>query len=504
MSTGSNLARRLKGSPGAGGLIALVLVMLLAACGGTTEPTPTTQATPAAAQATATGEATVTSAGGATEATPTEVAAQASQSPAATEQAGRPDAPDWARNAVLYQIFVRAFTPEGTLAAAQAKLPELKDMGISLIYLMPIHPIGKVNRKGSLGSPYSIQDYMKIDPALGTEADLKSFVDTAHGLNMHVIMDLVANHTSWDNVLTTEHPDWYAKTPDGKFRPPVPDWSDVIQLDYSKPGLVQYMIDMTTHYIKDDGVDGFRCDYSTGPPIEFWQSMRAALKKVRSDVFLLSENDDEPLATVFDATYDQETYQDAVSAFLSHLPHRLLVTPLLDRKLYGDKRLRTRFLENHDHSRAAFPFATQPQALRAVSTYMLATDDIPFIEAGEEVAITHTLSLFEPDKIDWAAGDQSLKSLFKSILTIRNANPALRHGDIADAISSDRNVLAFLRRSPEQQALVLINFVAEPRKVTVDPQIASRKGKDLESGTDIDVSTGVQLDPWGWKIVELK
>ena len=195
---------------------------------------------------------------------------------------------------MLYQIFVRAFTPEGTLAAATTRLSDLKGYGINLIYLMPIHPTGKVNRKGSLGSPYSIADYYAIDPALGTEADLKKFVDTAHGLGMHVIMDLVANHTAWDNVLTTQHPDWYVHTPDGKFRPLTPTGPDVIQLDHTQPGLLQYMTDMTSYYVQADGVDGFRADYSTGVPLAFWRQLRDALKKVKPDIFLLSENDDEP------------------------------------------------------------------------------------------------------------------------------------------------------------------------------------------------------------------
>ena len=488
-------------------LLTLLVVLLLTACStGTTQPpTPVQGAMPTAStlvQATATqAVAVATATTGASSAVSGTQTAAVAEPPA---QAQIPHAPRWARDSVLYQIFVRAFTPEGTFAAAKAKLPELKDMGISLIYLMPVHPIGKVNRKGTLGSPYSIADYMAIDPALGTEADLKAFVDTAHSLGMHVIMDLVANHTSWDNVLTNEHPDWYVHTPDGKFRPPNPDWTDVIQLDHSQPGLLQYMIDMTSHYVQADGVDGFRCDYSTGVPLTFWRPLRDALKKVKPDLFLLSENDDEQLAEVFDATYDQDTYKDLINAYLQHRPHQLLIGPLLDRKKYGDTRLRTRFLENHDHDRVAYPFQTQPAALRAASTYLPTTDDIPFIENGEEVGITQTLSLFEPDKINWAAGDQSLKSLFKSILGVRNANPALRHGDIADANSSNSNVLAFLRRSPEQQVLVLINFSPNTNQVTVDPQIAARKGKDLESGKDVDLSSGAQLAGWSWRIIELK
>jgi glycosidase len=378
-------------------------------------------------------------------------------------------------------------------------------MGITLIYLMPIHPIGKVNRKGTLGSPYSIADYLAIDPALGTEADLKSFVDKAHSLNMHVIMDLVANHTAWDNVLTVQHPDWYKHTSDGKFKPPVSDWTDVIQLDHSNPDLLNYMIDMTTHYMKADGIDGFRCDYSTGVPLSFWVAWRAALKKANPDAFLLSENDDESLAEIFDATYDQDTYKTMTDAFLRHKPGILLIQPLADRRDHGDQRLRARFLENHDQSRLAYVFQTSPpEALQAANAYLLTTDDIPFIENGQEVGITQTLSLFEPDKINWNIGNPALRDTFKKILAVRNANPALRHGDIADVKSSDPNALAFLRRSPDQQVLVAISFGKDPVHVAVDPAVAAHRATDLTDGSSVDLTSGLDMPPWSWRIIDLK
>jgi len=435
---------------------------------------------------------------------------EGAQSPAAAAPTGTPanlsaTAPAWARDAVIYQIFVRPFTPEGTLAAAQKRLPDLKDLGVNLIYLMPIHPIGKVNRKGTLGSPYSVQDYQAIEPALGTEADLKAFVDAAHGLGMHVIMDFVANHTSWDNVLTTQHPDWYKRTADGKFKPPNPDWTDVIQLDHTNPDLLRYMIDVTTHYIQADGVDGFRCDYSVGVPVAFWLQWRQALKQVNPDVFLLSENDDLPLTAAFDATYDQQTYKVMRDAFLQHKPRQLISQPVRDRLQYGDKRLEARFLENHDQRRAAYPFQlAPPQALQAASAYLLTTDGIPFIENGEEVGITETLSLFEPDKVRWEIGNQALRDVFKRVLSIRNANSALRHGDIDDAKSSDPGVVAFLRRSPEQQVLVLISFAVYNTHVTLDPKVAARTGMDLDKGGSVDLANGVDMSPWSWRIIELK
>jgi len=500
-------------------LVALLLAVLLIAC-DTTAATPT-QAPPAPpATAVRVAEPPTSNGRGATAPAPPIVTAspelQERPTPpisatvpiTGTPNALAPQAPAWARDSVLYQIFVRNFTPEGTLKAAQARLHDLKDMGVSLIYLMPIHPIGQVNRKGSLGSPYSIRDYMAIDPAYGTEADLKAFVDAAHGLGMQVMMDLVANHTAWDNPLTTQHPDWYKHDANGQFVPPQPEWTDVIQLDHSQPGVLQYFVDMTTHYMQADGIDGWRCDYSTGPPIAFWQGWRAALKKVNPDVFLLSEND-EGLApdiwSAFDATYDQTTYRDITAAFLSHRPHRLIVSPLADQRDYGDARLRTRFFENHDQPRIATPFSqSPPEALRAASTYLLTAEGIPFIENGQEVGITHTMSLFEPDPIPWDTGDPALRDHFKKILAIRNSHPALRHGDIAEGNSSVSGVVAYVRRSAEQQVLVLVSLAQTAQHVTVDPALAARPGTDLNTGTAVDLSAGLDMPAYSWRIIELK
>ncbi len=476
-------------------LMALLLAMLLAACDSSTA-TPTL--VPAPPTATLPPVATVRP-------SPTSPP-EFDLFPGATPTAP-PDkavAPLWARDAVLYQIFVRNFTPEGTLAAAQKRLPDLKDMGINLIYLMPIQPTGEVNRKGSLGSPYSIADYYAIDPAQGTEADLKAFVDAAHGLGMKVIMDLVANHTAWDSVLAKEHPDWFKHDDAGNFVSPQPDWTDVIQIDHSKPEVLQYFIDMTTHYVQAEGIDGFRCDYSTGVPLEFWEAWRAALKRVNPDLFLLSENDDASLTKAFDATYDQGLYKDVVPAVLGNNPHRLMIDAAANYASSGPYLLQTRFYENHDHDRVAVPFEQMPiEALEAASTYLLTTDGIPFIENGQEVGITHTISLFDPDPIQWQLGNPDLREHFKSILAIRNANPALQHGDIVDVGTIVPGVAAFVRRTADQQVLVVLSFAKADAHATLDPSLARHKGKDLVTGDTVDLSAGLDMTPWSWRIIEL-
>ncbi|MDP5103772.1 MAG: alpha-amylase family glycosyl hydrolase, partial [Erythrobacter sp.] len=175
---------------------------------------------------------------------------------------------DWTRDAVLYQLNTRQFTAEGTFAAAQTQLPRLAKMGIDIIWLMPIHPIGELNRKGSLGSPYAVRDYRAVNPDFGSEADFRAFVDEAHRLGMKVILDWVANHSAFDNPLTQSHPEWYTLSPEGALMSPVgTDWSDVADFDYSQPGLRRYMTESLTFWVREFGVDGYRADVAGYVPL---------------------------------------------------------------------------------------------------------------------------------------------------------------------------------------------------------------------------------------------
>lgn len=212
--------------------------------------------------------------------------------------------PEWLKNATLYELNTRQFTPEGTFRAAEAHLPRLKALGVDVIWLMPINPIGVKNRKGTLGSPYSVRDYYGVNPEFGTLEDLKHFVTSAHALGMKVILDWVANHSAWDNVMVAEHPDWYERDYKGDLRPtPWWDWSDIIDLDYSKPALREYMTKAMAYWVRAADIDGFRCDVAGFVPVDFWENVRAELDAIKP-VFMLAEWESRDLhARAFDATY---------------------------------------------------------------------------------------------------------------------------------------------------------------------------------------------------------
>jgi len=196
--------------------------------------------------------------------------------------------PDWSRDAVLYQINTRHFTPEGTFAAAEAHLPRLKALGVDILWLMPIHPIGEVNRKGTLGSPYSVKDYFGVNPEFGTLEDLRSFVDAAHALDMKVILDWVANHSAWDHPRAGTDPDWYETNWKGEFQPPLwTDWSDVIDFDFSNREMRAHMTEALVYWVREVGIDGYRADVAGFVPLDFWETARAELDKVKP-VFMLA------------------------------------------------------------------------------------------------------------------------------------------------------------------------------------------------------------------------
>lgn len=211
---------------------------------------------------------------------------------------------EWTRDAVLYQLGTRQFTPEGTFRAAQAQLPRLAAMGVDIIWLMPIHPIGIEKRKGMLGSPYAVRDYRAVNPELGTEADLRAFVAEAHRLGLKVILDWVANHSAHDNPLTLSHPERHTRSPEGTLVPPAgTDWSGVADFDYSQTGLRRYMTESLVYWVREFGIDGFRCDVAGYVPTGFWETARAKLDKIKP-VSMLGEWDQRDLHTrAFDATY---------------------------------------------------------------------------------------------------------------------------------------------------------------------------------------------------------
>ena len=262
--------------------------------------------------------------------------------------------PAWVRDAVVYEVFPRNFSAEGNFAGITARLGELEELGVTVLWLMPIHPTGQKNKKGTIGSPYSVRDYDAINPDYGTPDDLKRLVAEAHHRGIKVILDIVANHTAWDCVLMEKHPDFYTRDAQGRVIPPNPDWSDVADLNYDNPALRDYMIGMLKRWLTGFDLDGFRCDVAMEVPTTFWERVRDELQSVKPEIFLLAESaKPEHLVKAFDADYAWPFHGALNDVLMNGKP----ATALRDvwkqeRATYPRGSLHLRFSDNHDEKRA--------------------------------------------------------------------------------------------------------------------------------------------------------
>lgn len=320
------------------------------------------------------------------------------------------------RSLMMYQVFVRNYSKEGTFAAVERDLDRIKALGTDIIWLAPIHPIGKVHRKGTLGSPYAISDYRAVNPEFGDLDSFKSFVGAVHDRGMRCIIDVVYNHTSPDSVLSKEHPEWFYHKPDGSFGNRVGDWSDIIDLDYSNKELWRYQIDTLKMWAEI--VDGFRCDVAPLIPIAFWEQARAEVEQVRPNALWLSESvepgfilylrsqgmtalSDSEIYRAFDISYDYDCY-DSFKEYIYGKGSLESYVEALNRQeyIYPDNYVKLRFLENHDQTRARF-MIPDIVALKSWTAFMFFQKGMALVYAGQEKAVSHLPSLFDKDDVDW-------------------------------------------------------------------------------------------------------
>ncbi|MEZ4647691.1 MAG: alpha-amylase family glycosyl hydrolase [Candidatus Eisenbacteria bacterium] len=415
--------------------------------------------------------------------------------------------PGWCLDRTLYQVNLRQFTQEGTLRAFRAHLPRLRDLGVGILWFMPIHPIGEVGRKGSLGSYYAVRDYRKVNPEHGTMRDFDRTVRAANEHGMEVILDWVPNHTAWDHPWIRKHPEWYRRDPDGRILPPVPDWTDVAQLDYgTESGIRETLPSRKTgtggrgasaatrgtsgsgpkvpphtralwdemqscmeFWVRDHGVAGFRCDVAAFLPLRFWQETRIRLRRLR-EVFLLAEADGPGMHDdAFDATYGWTLQRGLEDVRRGHrIPHGLGDTPqerkpfrareleaLLRRDLraYPADALRMQMTSNHDANSwtgSVFHRLGRDGAeLGAVLSFVF--PGIPLIYNGQEAGSKRRLAFFEKDEIPWPeeSREHAFSRLYRELAAIRRESPLLRSGSEGAPIRflkhDHDDVIAFVR-----------------------------------------------------------
>lgn len=412
----------------------------------------------------------------------------------------------WSINATIYEVNVRQFTKEGTFKALAKQLPRLQKMGVGILWLMPIHPIGEMNRKGTLGSYYSVKDYQKVNPEFGTMDDFKKLVGKAQELGMRVIIDWVANHSAYDNELVTLHPDWYKKDSTGKIIPPVADWTDVAAFDYSNLDLRKYMTESMVFWVREAKIDGFRCDVAGMVPIDFWNKTVPKLKKIKP-MFMLAEDETAIMHdTAFDATYSWAVFHTMNKIASGKLSAQKLDSVLACEKVkkFPTDAIRMRFTTNHDeNSWNGTEFKRLGEGVKAFTILTFTIPGMPLIYTGQESAMDKSLKFFDKDTIHW--GKYPMASFFKTLTGLKKSNPALNAGItggemIKVSTTADDQVYAFVRKKASRKVFVITNLSGDEQKVTLQGDAFIGTFKDVFTGKEKKFVKGeeVTLAPWGY------
>ena len=431
-------------------------------------------------------------------------------------------------NSVVYELNIRQATEEGTFAAAEKYLPELKNMGVDIVWLMPISPIGVDARKGTLGSYYSIIDYKAINPEFGTMEDFDKFLATAHDLGLKVVLDWVANHTSRDAQWWNEgKKEWYIMDENNEFPIVMYDWTDIAQLNYENEDMRAAMIDALKFWV-EKGVDGYRCDVAMRVPGDFWAEAWKQVREINPDVYLLAEGEEQWLhESGFEATYAWELHHifnamakggsetknvagDGTIKTDAKYVKDLKEYLERDDEKYPAPAMRLMFTSNHDeNSWAGTEFERMGDAHKAFAalTFVLPKSQ-PLIYTGQEIGLNRRLAFFEKDSVkelvDLEYGKE-YREFYKSLCSFRHNNSALAAGEnVAPMVfveGASENVLAFTRANEENTVFCIFNFSAEPASLTITEAEAGDYACICGQTKSFKAGDVVELEPWGYMLL---
>lgn len=413
----------------------------------------------------------------------------------------------WSKNLSIYDVNIRQYTKEGTFTAFEKHLPRLKEMGVGILWLMPIHPIGEKNRKGTLGSYYSVKYYLGINPEFGTFEEFKALVNTIHEMGMYVIIDWVANHCAWDNPIVKENPDWFTKDKNGNFVPPVPDWSDVIDLDYDNKELRKYMLDALKFWVSEFNIDGYRCDVAEMVPMDFWKQARRELNQIKP-VFMLAEAAS-PVChqNGFDMTYNWELYH-LMNAIAKGKKDANDIDKLLavEENKYDPDDYRLNFTSNHDeNSWNSTVFERLQDGAAAFTVLIFTLNGMPLIYSGQESGLNKRLNFFEKDPITWK--EHEFAQLYTMLVQEKRRNPALFNGsdggDINRVNTSDNKaIFSFVREKCDNRVFTIINLSDKIQNVKLIDFRQNDTYHDIFSKKSLYISPDSEFDlgPWDYKV----
>ena len=426
-----------------------------------------------------------------------------------TETAYKAVAPEWSKNVNIYEVNIRQFTPEGTIKAFESHLPRLKNMGVDILWLMPIHPIGEKNRKGTLGSYYAVKDYKAVNPEFGTMDDFKSFVNTAHEMGFKVILDWVANHTAWDNQWIYDNPEWYTMDSLGNMIAPF-DWTDVADLNYDEEPMRDAMMDALKFWVAEADIDGYRCDVASMVPVDFWERVRYELDQIKP-VFMLAEAEETNLHNnSFDMTYawDLHHHFNEIAKGEKNADDLEAYFVKYD-TLYPFSAYRMTFITNHDENSwngTVNERMGEGARMFAVLSYTL--PGMPLIYSGQEVGLDKRLEFFEKDEINWDLSSPWL-DFYTSLNTLKKDNPAFWNGAYGGtmeriATSESERVFAFTRTKDDNAFFILTNLTADLFEVQLYSDLIKGQYMNVATGEMMDLENGSKFDMESWDYMILK
>lgn len=435
----------------------------------------------------------------------------ASRSEGAQPWTGAParETPDWIRRSVIYEIFPRQFSETGDFAGITARLDELKALGVDVLWLMPVHPVGRLKAKGTFGSPYAVRDYYAVNPDYGTKEDLHRLIDAAHARGLKLIIDIVANHTAWDSVMMA-NPSLYKQDAQGHVISPKPDWTDVAGLNYANPETHRYMRDMLKYWATEFKVDGFRCDVAGEVPTDFWNEVRQDLDAIRPGMLLLAESTKpELLLKAFDLDYAWPMLTTLNRVLMDGAPATALRhTWEVDEQAALPKgAVHLRISDNHDEARAVSRFGWK--AAQAASALMFTLDGVPLIYNGMEVGDASESgdpALFEKVPVFWHPKKrEDFRGFYHELIELRRHHDALIHGSVVWLGNSAPNdVVTFLRQGEKEDVLTIINFSNRPESVSVgvgDPgAFTPLMGATRPAGAPADRLPALELGAFDWRV----
>ncbi|MFT3911000.1 MAG: alpha-amylase family glycosyl hydrolase [Ferruginibacter sp.] len=404
----------------------------------------------------------------------------------------KPTIPTFLSNSNIYEVNLRQYSPEGTIRAFMEHLPRLHDMGVEILWMMPIHPIGIVKRKGTLGSYYSIKDYCDVNPEFGTRQDFKALVEAVHKNGMKIIIDWVANHTAWDNVWTITNPEFFVHAEDGNFKPPF-DWDDVLQIDHSSEGEQAAMLDAMKYWITEFDIDGFRADLAHLTPLPFWVNARSVLGKLKNELIWLAETEDVNYFEAFDISYAWKWMHATEDFFKNGLNVSSLINLLAQQKAsFPPGVFELFFTTNHDENSwngtEYEKYGIYAKALAVFSfTYPYS---VPLIYSGQELPNLKRLKFFDKDIIEWS--DQpALHSFYKTLTAFHKRMFA---GGELVIFHADKNVLGYSYSKNDKTILTFLNLDKEKVSVNFISEKCKGNFKNVFSNQEMYIDDVIKLE----------